>query len=86
MGEPRLDIYRSLNALAESVIGLLKTEEIRRRGPWKGSKTSSSRPSSGLPGITAVAGSNRSAYVSPAEFEKACHDRQAASVGMAVLT
>ena len=24
------------NALAESVIGLYKTEEIHRRGPWKG--------------------------------------------------
>jgi transposase InsO family protein len=24
------------NALAESVIGLFKTEEIHRRGPWKG--------------------------------------------------
>jgi transposase InsO family protein len=24
------------NALAESVIGLYKTEEIYRRGPWKG--------------------------------------------------
>jgi hypothetical protein len=25
-------------------------------------------------------------YVPPAEFEKACHDRQAAPVSMAVLT
>jgi putative transposase len=24
------------NALAESVIGLFKTEVIRRRGPWRG--------------------------------------------------
>jgi putative transposase len=24
------------NALAESVIGLFKTQEIHRRGPWKG--------------------------------------------------
>src|SRR5262249_41409644 len=24
------------NALAESIIGLYKAEEIRRRGPWKG--------------------------------------------------
>jgi hypothetical protein len=31
-----LDIYRSINALAESVIGLVKTETIHRRGPWKG--------------------------------------------------
>jgi hypothetical protein len=26
------------NALAESIIGLDTTEEIRRRGPWKGVK------------------------------------------------
>ena len=26
--------YRGVNALAESVIGLYKTEVIRRRGPW----------------------------------------------------
>jgi putative transposase len=31
-----LTIYRSINALAESVIGLYKTELIRRRGPWRG--------------------------------------------------
>jgi len=30
-----LAIYRSINALAESVIGLFKTEVIRRRGPWR---------------------------------------------------
>ena len=30
-----LDRYRSINALAESVIGLFKTEVIRRRGPWR---------------------------------------------------
>jgi transposase InsO family protein len=30
-----LDPYRSINALAESVIGLFKTEVIRRRGPWR---------------------------------------------------
>ena len=29
------------NALAETIIGLYKTELIRRRGPWKGSTTSS---------------------------------------------
>ncbi len=30
-----MTIYRSINALAESVIGLYKTEVIRRRGPWR---------------------------------------------------
>ena len=31
-----LDRYRSFNAAAESLIGLYKTELIRRRGPWRG--------------------------------------------------
>jgi putative transposase len=30
-----LTIYRSINAAAESLNGLYKTELIRRRGPWK---------------------------------------------------
>jgi putative transposase len=30
-----LDRHRSINALAETVIGLFKTELIRRRGPWR---------------------------------------------------
>jgi hypothetical protein len=30
-----LTIYRSINALAESVNGLYKTEVIRKQGPWK---------------------------------------------------
>ena len=30
-----LDQHRSINALAETVIGLFKTEVIRRRGPWR---------------------------------------------------
>ena len=40
------------NALAESIIGLYKTEVIRRRGPWRGPRTSSSPPSSGCIGTT----------------------------------
>ena len=30
-----LDLYRSINALAETVNGLYKAELIHRRGPWK---------------------------------------------------
>jgi hypothetical protein len=30
-----LDLYRSINALAETVIGLFKAEVIHRRGPWR---------------------------------------------------
>jgi putative transposase len=49
------------NALAETVIGLFKTEEIRRRGPWRGSMTSSSRRSSGSHGTTTSISSSLSA-------------------------
>jgi putative transposase len=30
-----LTIYRSINALAESVIGLFKTEVVKKRAPWR---------------------------------------------------
>jgi transposase InsO family protein len=30
-----LTIYRSINALAETINGLYKAEVIRRRGPWR---------------------------------------------------
>jgi transposase InsO family protein len=74
------------NALAETVIGLFKTEEIYRRGPWKGLEDVE------FATLEWVAWYNGSrlleplGYVPPAEFEKAYHDRQAAPVGMAVLT
>jgi transposase InsO family protein len=74
------------NALAESVIGLFKTEEIHRRGPWRGLEDVE------FATLEWVAWYNGSrlleplGYVPPAEFEQAYHDRQAAPVGMAVLT
>jgi putative transposase len=74
------------NALAESVIGLFKTEEIHRRGPWKGLEDVE------FATLEWVAWYNGSrlleplGYIPPAEFEKVYHDRQAAPVGMAVLT
>ena len=49
------------NAMAESVIGLFKTEVIRRRGPWRASRTSSSRRWRGSPGTTTTACSSPSA-------------------------
>src|SRR5213594_11328 len=74
------------SALAESVIGLFKTEEIHRRGPWKGLEDVE------FATLEWVAWYNGSrlleplGYVPPAEFETAYHDRQAAPVSMAVLT
>ena len=63
------------NALAESVIGLYKTEVIRRRGPWKGSEDVE------FATLTWVAWFNGSrlleplGYVSPSEFEEAYYNR-----------
>jgi putative transposase len=74
------------NALAETVIGLFKTEEIRRRGPWKGLEDVE------FATLEWVAWYNHRrlleplGYVPPAEFEQAYHDRQAAPDGAAILT
>jgi putative transposase len=38
------------NAPAESVIGLFKTEVIRRRGPWRGSVRRMPRSGTGIEG------------------------------------
>jgi transposase InsO family protein len=73
------------NALAETVIGLFKTEEIYRRGPWKGPEEVE------FATLEWVAWYNTGrleplGYVPPAEFEQAYHDRQAALADLAVLT
>jgi putative transposase len=74
------------NALAECVIGLYKTEVIRRRGPWKGLDDVE------LATLTWVAWYNADrlleplGYVPPAEFEQAFYDRQAEAAQPAVLT
>ena len=74
------------NALAETVIGLFKTEEIHRRGPWKGLEDVE------FATLEWVAWYNKGrlleplGYMPPAEFEQAYHDRHAAPAGMAVLT
>ena len=65
------------NALAESVIGLFKTEVIRRRGPWKGIQDVE------FATLTWVAWYNSSrlleplGYVPPSEFEEAYYRRGA---------
>ena len=74
------------NALAESVIGLYKTEVIRRRGPWRGVDDVE------LATLTWVAWYNADrlleplGYVAPGEFEQAFYDRQADAAQPAVLT
>ena len=74
------------NALAESVIGLYKTEVIRRREPWRGVDDVE------LATLTWVAWYNAArlleplGYVPPAEFEHAFYQRQADAAQPAVLT
>jgi len=66
------------NALAESVIGLYKTEVIRRRGPWKGVEDVE------FATLTWVAWFNGRrlleplGYIPPNEFEAVFYDQQAA--------
>ena len=68
------------NALAESVIGLYKTELIRQRGPWRGIEDVE------FATLTWVAWYNSTrlyealGYVPPAEFEEAFYHRQAKAV------
>jgi transposase InsO family protein len=67
------------NALAESVIGLYKTELIRRRGPWKGAEDVEFRT------LTWVAWFNSRrlleplGYVPPSEFEALFYTRRGES-------
>jgi len=73
------------DTLAESIIGFYKTEEMRRRGPWKGWRRSSPRRSSG-----AWYNTRRLleplGYVSPDEFERAYHRHQPVTAELATLT
>lgn len=74
------------NALAESVIGLFKTEEIYRRGPWKGLEDVE------FATLEWVAWYNHRrlleplGYAPPAEFEQAYYDRPGCRDAVAVLT
>ncbi len=53
------------NALAETIIGLYKTELVRRRGPWKGLDDVDTRRSSGWTGSTTGVSSSRSGASRP---------------------
>jgi len=74
------------NALAESVIGLFKTEVIRRRGPWR------SLEDVEFATLEWVWWFNHSrlleliGYVPPAEYEEAYYRRQQAPAELATLT
>jgi putative transposase len=74
------------NALAESVIGLFKTEVIRRRGPWRGLEDVE------LATLEWVWWFNHHrlleplGYVPPAEYEEAFYHRQETQTLLAALT
>jgi putative transposase len=74
------------NALAETVIGLFKTEEIHRRGPWKGLEDVEFATLEWVAWYNGHRLLEPLGYMPPAEFEQAYHDRQTAPAELAVLT
>jgi putative transposase len=72
----RLDIYRSINALAESVIGLFKTEVIRRRGPWRGLEDVEFATLDWVSWYNTQRLLEPIGYVPPVEYEKHYHQSQ----------
>jgi putative transposase len=74
------------NALAESVIGLYKTEEIYRRGPWKGVEDVEFATLEWVAWYNTRRLLEPLGYVSPDEFERAYYRHQSASAELATLT
>src|SRR4029450_10736477 len=74
------------NALAESVIGLYKTEEIYRRGPWKGVEDVEFATLEWVAWYNTGRLLEPLGHVSPDEFEQAYYRHHSASVELATLT
>ena len=74
------------NALAESVIGLYKTEVIHRRGPWKGIDEVEFATLEWVAWYNSRRLLEPLGYVPPDEFERAYYNRQTAAAELAVLT
>jgi transposase InsO family protein len=74
------------NALAESVIGLYKTEEIYRRGPWKGVEDVEFATLEWVAWYNTRRLLEPIGYVPPDEFERAYYSRQTASAELVTLT
>lgn len=74
------------NALAESVIGLYKTEEIYRRGPWKGVEEVEFATLEWVAWYNTRRLLEPLGYVPPDEFERAYYRHQPASAELATLT
>jgi len=73
------------NALAETVIGLFKAEEIHRRGPWKGLEDVEFATLEWVAWYNSHRLLEPLGYVPPAEFEQTYHDRQAPPADLMVL-
>jgi putative transposase len=74
------------NALAESVIGLFKTEVIRRRGPWRGLEDVEFATLIWVAWYNSTRLHGSLGYLPPARFEQDFYDRQAAPADLATLT
>ena len=64
------------NALAESIIGLFKTEVIRRRGPWRALEAVEFATLEWVDWFNTGGCSSRIGYVPPAEYEAAYYQQQ----------
>src|SRR5262245_57267064 len=74
------------NALAESVIGLYKTEEIYRRGPWKGAGDVEFATLEWVAWYNTRRLLEPLGYVSPDEFEQAYYRHHSVPAELATLT
>ena len=74
------------NALAESIIGLYKAEEIRRRGPWKGVEEVEFATLEWVAWYNTRRLLEPLGYVPPDEFEQAYYRRQPAPAELVTLT
>lgn len=72
------------NALAETVIGLYKTEVIRRRGPWRSFEDVEFATLEWVSWYNTARLLEPLGYVPPAEYEHAFHSREASAAGMAL--
>jgi putative transposase len=73
------------NALAESVIGLFKTEVIRRRGPWRNIEDVEYATLEWVDWFNNRRILSSSGYVSPSEYEANYYRRQMSSAKVAGL-
>jgi len=74
------------NALAESVIGLYKTEVVHRRGPWKGVEQVEFATLEWVAWYNTRRLLEPLGYIPPDEFERAYYRHQTASAELVTLT